>query len=61
MTPSPPAEAQTGGAFPHFPWGARFVALGGGGGPADDAFAAVYNPAAVRGCVARQLGVDVER
>lgn len=57
LTPSPPAEAQTGGAFPHFPWGARFVALGGGGGPADDAFAAVYNPAAVRGCGARQLGV----
>src|SRR5690606_15196133 len=57
LAPSPPAGAQPGGAFPHFPWGARFVALGGGGGPADDAFAAVYNPAAVRGCVARQLGV----
>lgn len=52
------AYAQVGGAFPDFVWGARFKATLLRGAGFDDAFASLHNPAALRGCDGRQLGVE---
>lgn len=57
-TASLSASAQMGGAFPQFEWGGRFQASFLYGAPADDGFAALFNPAAVRGCVSGQVSVQ---
>lgn len=57
----PEASAAMGGAFPHFDWGGRFQASLLYGAPADDAFAALFNPAALRGCVSGQISVQQMR
>lgn len=55
---APEAAAQMGGAFPQFEWGGRFQASFLYGTPADDGFASLFNPAALRACVGRQISVQ---
>lgn len=52
------AHTQVGGAYPAFTWGARFKATFLQGVAFNDAFAPLYNPAAVRGCTARHMSVE---